>query len=423
MKISKTLLYSFLFPIAMVGLSINYFCVAAIKHESVIAAVVNEGHILKSELRDRVNLVASSGQLEKTAEVRKQLMDQILKVMIDELLQIQLTEKFDLKVSDEELEQEFAILEERNGMQKGGLVKFLAHHKIPKSILMQQIKAGSVWRNYIRQRYRPLVQISNSEIQNAARRVENEKGQNQVLIAEIVLPFDTPSEARNAKMQATKLLQQLRKGAQFPMVAHQFSKSASAARGGDIGWITVSRLDAPLRQALEQMNSGGLSEPILSGDAYHIVLVRDQREAGKSAEKFVSFFKVFVPWAEGSTMEQKEQLFNRVMKISKTAKSLSILKQLVKSLPKVDTKMMPDTRLNSLHPQLRSVLEKLPKGKPSEAIGTPMGVFVFLVDELKEIQPNTEDEIRQGLLEKKLTQISQREMRNLRREAFIDIRG
>lgn len=407
----------------MVGLCCAPICVAVGKPESGIAAVVNEGNIIKSELRDRINLVMSSGQLEKTPEVYNQLMDQILKVMIDELLQIQLTEKFDIKPSDEEMEQEFAILEERNGMQKGELVKFLAHHKIPKYILMRQIKAGWVWRNYIRQRYQPLLQISHSEIQNASKRVENEKGQSQVLIAEIVLPFDTPDGAHLAKKQATKLLQQLRKGAQFPMVAHQFSKSASAARGGDIGWVTANRLDAPLRPELERMNSGELSEPILNGDAYHIILLRDQREAGKTAEKFVSFFKVFVPWAEGSAMDQKEQLFNRVQKIAKTSKSLSILKQLVKSLPNVETKMMTGTNLNSLHPQLRTILEKLPKGQPSEAIGTPMGVFVFLVDEVKEIQPDTEDEIYQRLVEKKLMQISQREMRNLRREAFIDIRG
>ena len=61
---------------------------------------------------------------------------------------------------------------------------------------------------------------------------------------------------------AQQLLQQLRKGASFPALARQFSEAASAARGGDLGWIQEGQLLEELDAALAQMRLGTLSPSI-----------------------------------------------------------------------------------------------------------------------------------------------------------------
>ena len=419
MKALKSILYSLIVFCAM-----GKICFAKPPtHEARIAAVVNEDSILTTELEDRLKLVIISSQLENNAATQQQLKGQILKLLIDELLQLQLTEKFDIKTSDAEVEQEFALLEERNGMRKGELEKFLSHNAIPKSVLLKQLKSNMSWRYYIRQRYHPLIQISKAEIQNIANRLENEKGQKQVLLAEIVISFATPEEEAKAKVQANRLVQQLQKGAQFPMLAQQFSHSASATRGGDIGWISLNQqLETSLQEAIAKLAPGELSSPIRTSTGYHIVLIRDQRQAGDNSEQLISFLKVFIPWAPNSTMEEKEKLYIRAQQISANAKSVAILERLAQALPNVEAKMMSDTRLNALHPQLREELSKLPIGKPGQPLATPMGIFIFAVENTREAKPDTEDEIYSRIAEQKLMLVAQRELRNLRRDAFIDIR-
>ena len=75
-------------------------------------------------------------------------------------------------------------------------------------------------------------------------------------------------------------------------------------------------------------------------------------------------------------------------------------------------------------PQLKNMLLNLGIGTASEPLLTDMGFIVFMVCAKEEINPDnpTKDEVRGMLFEQKLEQLSQREMRDTRRAAHIDIR-
>ncbi|MCB1087464.1 MAG: peptidylprolyl isomerase [Verrucomicrobiae bacterium] len=54
---------------------------------------------------------------------------------------------------------------------------------------------------------------------------------------------------------------------------------ASAARGGEIGWLTEPQIHPDVRDALPGLSVGKLSEPVRLQDGWHIILVLDVREA------------------------------------------------------------------------------------------------------------------------------------------------
>ena len=72
-------------------------------------------------------------------------------------------------------------------------------------------------------------------------------------------------------------MEQLRRGAPFAAVAQQFSQGASAASGGDLGWVLPGALDPSLDAALERVQPRSFSEPVRSASGWHILYVVDRR--------------------------------------------------------------------------------------------------------------------------------------------------
>ncbi len=396
------------------------------KNQAQIAAVVNEETILASELDSRIRMVIASGHLQNSPEVREQLKEQILKLMIDEALQLEIAAKYELEVTEEELDHALRRIESTNNMAKGELEKFLVKHKIPKHVLTQQIKAGIVWQRYINERYQTLIQVTDQDIQKVLDKLEANKGTDHVLLAEIVLPVDGPNDEETVKQQSTKLVKQLQNGAHFSLIAQQFSRSASSAQGGDIGWVPLNQLDASLQHELASMTPGGISKPVRTEDGYHIILLRDHRDAGSQGptETVVSFQQVLFPFSKSVSKSEAESMYRKAQSISRNAKSCEMLEQLAKGVALVKSKMVNDVRLKDLHPQLRSLLKKLAVRESSPPIMSEMGIFLFMVDKKQDVKLDdlSKDDVFRQLVDKKLMQIGRRELRNLRRAAFIDIR-
>jgi hypothetical protein len=69
-------------------------------------------------------------------------------------------------------------------------------------------------------------------------------------------------------------------GADFGAIAKTNSEeSESAARGGEIGWLTDNQIQPEVRSQLGSLSKNALSEPIRLEDGWHIIKVLDVKEA------------------------------------------------------------------------------------------------------------------------------------------------
>ena len=69
------------------------------------------------------------------------------------------------------------------------------------------------------------------------------------------------------------------KGADFAAIARSSSEeSTSAAKGGEIGWLTEDQIQPEIREKLPKLTLGSVSEPISLKDGWHILKVLDIRE-------------------------------------------------------------------------------------------------------------------------------------------------
>ncbi len=97
----------------------------------------------------------------------------------------------------------------------------------------------------------------------------------------IAVPVMRADEAR-AEERAREVCRRIRAGERFGDLAREYSDDPEgAASGGDLGWLPMDALgEGPLRDAVEGLKMGEVSDPIKVGSLYHIVKVLG-REAGR----------------------------------------------------------------------------------------------------------------------------------------------
>ncbi len=89
-----------------------------------------------------------------------------------------------------------------------------------------------------------------------------------------------PEKLAQAKKKSEELLRQLKAGADFAKLARENSAdTASAANGGDIGWIVRQQTVPEFEQAAFSLPSGTLSDPIQTMYGIHILKVRAHEPA------------------------------------------------------------------------------------------------------------------------------------------------
>ena len=81
-------------------------------------------------------------------------------------------------------------------------------------------------------------------------------------MGEIFVTVGDPSQQPEAERFADTIIQQLRAGAPFAVVAAQFSQSQTALQGGDEGWVQPSQIDPAVLRVLQEMPPGAISNPI-----------------------------------------------------------------------------------------------------------------------------------------------------------------
>lgn len=258
-----------------------------------IAAVVNDGAISMSDVNDRMALFIASSGLPNTQDVRRKLIGQVLSSLIEEELKLQEAARLNIEVSDQEIQQGFANIAAQNNMPPEKFRAMLERGGLNFMTMERQIRAQIAWTKIVQSQLRPRINIADKDIDNTIERMGGNVGKQEYLLAEIYLPVDEPKKETATRQLAQKLVREI-KGEQAPFfqVAQQFSKSAGASSGGDLGWVQEGQLPEDLDEVLPGLNKNEVSQPIRTPEGFHILYLRDKRsveaENMPSREKIMS---------------------------------------------------------------------------------------------------------------------------------------
>ena len=385
-----------------------------------IAALVNDDVITLYDLQARLNLIILSSNLQPTDEVRQRLAPQVLRTLIDDRLRLQETRRQKITVSDQEIEETIRNIEDRNKMSRGGMYALLDKYRIDRGTLRLQIESDIAWRKMITNQVRATVTISDEAVDDAIQRIEANKGQPEYLLNEIFIAM-TKSVAETRQI-AERIHQQITEGANFAELARSFSQSASAANGGNLGWVRADQFDPALVGAIKTMNAGDLSQPIQGIDGFYILSLRSRRlsEGLPPPDLTLTLQQVFIPSNAGDIAQRTAIAQN----IGAQAKSCEDLEAAGKKFASPQSGRLSAVKLSSLPPTVRDEVAQLPDRQASKPIQLGDGVMVLMICERTGDKNNEEvrNRIRAMLAAERAELLSRRQMRDLYRSAFVDIR-
>lgn len=389
-----------------------------------IAAVVNDEVISIFDLSERSRLALLSSNLPDTPEQRQRVAPQVLRILIDERLQLQEADRLNVRVSEREMANAISVIEENNNIPSGGLTDFAKANGLTVETVESQIRASAIWQKLISRRVLPTVEIGTEEIDSVLERISANRGQSEIRVAEIVLPIDNPTDEPEVRATAEQIAEQLRGGASFSAIARQFSQSATAGRGGDIGWVQEGQLDPAINDVVANLDAGQISG-VAGPDAYRIVLVIDRRQTAPPAQEEVAIKlrQMLLSLPSEPTQADIDSQISLARQISEAADSCEAFAQLSDEAGISQPPEPTSVRLGDLNDRLRGVISDLPIGVASEPAASNLGVQVVMVCERDDTANNSvRNAIREDLTRQRVDMLSRRYLRDLQRAAFIDLR-
>jgi peptidyl-prolyl cis-trans isomerase SurA len=377
-----------------------------------VAAVVNDRVISTYDVRQRAHLLLASSGIQPNQESFERARVQAVRDLVDERLQMQEAEHYEINVGDDQVEAALGDIARNNNTSKDELLRQLSSTGINPMTLRQQIRADMAWRRLINGRYGSRVRISQLEVAATLQRIVDGASREQFLISEIFLPADGEPEFGEAQNAAERLLQEMQRGAPFPLVARQFSAAPSAAAGGDLGWVAAGELRPEVQVVVAQLQAGQVSTPVRTPEGVYIVALRERRE-GRAATTVVrlNLRQVSAPGNQRAAMQRARA---RISTCDDLSNALS-------GVQGVDITDLGQTSESDLSDAVRAQIAGLGPGQTSAvtAAGDTASMLVVCArDETTEGVPSR-SEIEDRLFEAELAMLSQRYLRDLRREATI----
>jgi len=227
-----------------------------------ILAVVNGDVVTQMEVTSRARLFAVNIGMADGPEAISRLEPQMLRLLIDERLRMQEVQRRGVPVSDQDILESIIDIEQRNNLPRGALVQQLQRMGVQPRVLFDQLRVQIGWSRLLRMGLGEQARVSDAEVAElvAARRART--GVPEFLVAEIFIPVENPDLEADTQRFVQQIIDQLRRGSPFPVVATQFSQAQSALQGGDLGWVEPARLDPEVAAIITQMPPGAISNPV-----------------------------------------------------------------------------------------------------------------------------------------------------------------
>jgi len=393
-----------------------------------IVAVVNNGVVLSSEVEAETAFLKlqakASGQALPDDEVFKQ---RVISRLIDQEVQRQHANKLGINVDpgsvNRTIEQIAAnnnmdTKQFRDSMQKDGYDYNRFRINVEQELLFSRLLQRDV---------QSRIKVSAQEIDDhidASNSEENQRYQ----IQHILLAVSATANADDfdkALARADSLLAQLRNGADFSKTAIANSDGARALEGGDLGWRSLQEIPDFLATALVKMSPGDISEPLRSANGLHIVRLNNKRSGTQTEQLETLVRHIFLannpekdPAAEIKLIRQRiiqgESFATLAKQLSEDPNSASKGGE----LPWFSPGQMPS--------ELENAASALPKGGLSKPFKTQYGWHVLELLDTRTGTVNNDALRRQAeqvIKQKKTEQETERWIRQLRDESFIEMRS
>ncbi len=252
-----------------------------------VVAIVNDGIVTQSELDEAMNTAVrrlrdaarGSAEMPPLADIRRQVMDQLILNRI----QSQRAERMGIKIDDEMVNRELQSLAEENKLTLDQLPVVLERDGYNYAAFREERRQDMARQQLRRTQVLQRVSITPRELEQFMERLKklpDERAEYNISHILIALPPEANQEQVNEV--AARAADVARRAAteDFAQLAVTYSNAQTALEGGQMGWRTGAELPTLLAETIASMKAGEVSKPIVASNGdFHIVKLNGVRTA------------------------------------------------------------------------------------------------------------------------------------------------
>lgn len=398
-----------------------------------IIAVVNDDIIMQSELDQRVALV--------TDQIRAQgvqlppqhiLAQQVLDRLIMDSLQLQIADMQGLRISDRQLNDTLENIAAQNGMSLAEFRDALiaegqdfaqAREQIRRELLVSQVQQSNVNRR---------IQITEQEVRNFLNSdLSRQQSQAEFLLSNILIALPSqasPQDIQAAERRAQQIYDELTQGAVFADLAVSASNAPNALNGGELGWRHQNELPESLAAGISGLQPGQFSRPIRTPGGYHILLVQDRRGGEATLVEQVLVSHILLTPNEIRSPQQTRTLAYDLRERLRQGQPFETLARRYSDDPGSGSQggNLDWAQSGQMVPEFEQVMFNTAVGEYSEPFESRFGWHVLWVrDRRTQDMTNEmmENMARNAIGQRKFTEELDNWLRELRSQAYIEIRS
>ena len=398
-----------------------------------IAAIVNDGVVLKSELHLQTETITKRAQDQNMQLPPPGILEeQVLESLIVKRIQLQRADRIGIQVSDQMLNQSIAAVAEQNGIAFEDMPRLLAEDDISYGVYRREMREQLILDQLRRIDVIGRISVAPREIDQCIADLEDnvvvnsEYNLSHILIS--VPESATADELAEAETEANYVYKQLQDGTDFAELAIRYSDSQTGLEGGSLGWRKGDQLPTIFSDVVGPMEAGDFSSPIRAISGYHIVKVNDLRGAIQRSEVEQMRIRhiLITPDEIIDDETAKQQLKEAVSQIN-SGEDFGEIAKLLSDDPGSanDGGEMGWRGPGTYVPEFEAMAKQVEIGVISEPFQTRFGWHIIEVME-RRIHDNTEELKESGCIQRvrnsKLTEEEELWVRRIRDEAFVDIR-
>ncbi|HEX2190965.1 MAG TPA: peptidylprolyl isomerase [Longimicrobiaceae bacterium] len=399
-----------------------------------VVAVVGDTTLLLSDVQDEVTRLRAEGRPVPTDPAgQAELLRQIVQSRVNDLVALQAAKQAGIEVGDDEVartvDQEIREIRGRFPTQEAyeaALAQSGMTAEEFRSLRMAQTRSRMMVARFVGQRVGNAVRpaVTEEEIRAAFETQRGQLGTRPATVSfeqVIVEPVAADSARAAARREAEQVLEELRRGGDFEVLARRFSDDpGSKERGGDLGWFKQGQMVRPFEQVAFAMRPGDVSGIVETQFGYHIIKLEKVRAGERQARHIL-----IRPDVTDADRERAQVRADSVLAAARAGADMNVLGE--RYATPADQRYAEDVPLDRLPPAYTPVLQGATAGSvvgPVRVEGGTQGVgwVVLKVIEQRPAGEYTLDEFREQVRESIQQQkMQQQVLEELLRQTYVRI--
>ncbi len=249
-----------------------------------IAAVVNDGVVLTSELKIEIQQIVARLEAQGTqVPPMSQLAPQILERLVIRRIQLQRAERIGMQIPDETLNIALADIAERNGVSLSDLPDMLRREGIDYANYRMEMRDQLIVEQLRQRDVIGSINVTPRELEDYLERQAGRANRNvEFKLSHILISTSANADPENvatAEKRAWEIYERATNGEPFVELAIAYSDGQQALDGGDMGWRKGEELPTLFADIVPGLEIGQVGEPIRSASGLHLVRLDDRRGA------------------------------------------------------------------------------------------------------------------------------------------------